>query len=240
MPNEEPNRVIYGEGDRDLPPELRDLLVRVLTHHIENATNPHYLELLSMLWDRCMRLPKDTDVRAPLATLMQQEVEHGLINAHILRGLGVPKVNEPMRQYLFYLPIVSFCDLAFFHALGDRVGMYIGETWEGVPYEPLLRVTARLQREETFHANMGLQNLSAICSTPDGLAEANELINKWWPAALDMFGRSDSEFSDAYVKWGIRKENNAALRRRYVNETKPLLEKMGINVPAVRLNRRYL
>ncbi len=234
------NRRIYDEGDRDLPPQLRDLLVRTLTHHIENDTNPHYRDLLSSLWDNCLNLPPDYDLKGPLSTLMQQEVEHGVITARILRGLGVNGVNEPLRQYLFYVPIETFTDLCYFHALGDRVGMYIGETWDGVPYEPLLRVAPRLLKDETFHARLGMHNLSVVCSTPDGRAEANELIHKWWPAVLDMFGRSDSEFAEEYVQWGIRKENNADLRRRYVSDVKPMLEKLGIQVPENRVNRRYL
>jgi ring-1,2-phenylacetyl-CoA epoxidase subunit PaaA len=236
---QEPQRV-FSEGDPELPIELRDLLVRILTHHIENASNPHYSDLMSRLWDRCMHLPPDLDVKAPLACLMQQEVEHGLINAQILKGLGVDRVNEPLRQYAFYQPIETFCDLAYFHGLIDRVGMYIGETWDGVPYEPLLRVAKKLHNEETFHANLGMQNLRQICSTPDGLAEANERIHKWWPTALDMFGRSDSEFAEAYVRWGVRKDSNMGLRARFVADTKPMLTKLGIQVPEDRINRRYL
>lgn len=231
---------IYKEGDRDLPKELRDLLVRMLTHHVENITNPHYLDLLGREWDACMNLPTDDKTKVPLARLMMQEVEHGTINANVLKELGVGPVKAPLGQYAFNIPFESLCDLAYFHALIDRVGVYIGETWDGVPYEPLLSVASKLHREEVFHATLGMHNLKLACSTPDGLAEANELIHKWWPAALDAFGRSDSEYSDAYVRWGIRKANNAALRRLYIADTVPLLEGLGIKVPEHRLNRRFL
>ncbi len=230
----------YAEGDPDLPVEFRDLLVRMLTHHIENTTNPHYIDLLELLWDRCLTLPFDDDAKVPLARLMMQEVEHGVITANILKGLGAGAVKTPIQQYAFHLPIESFCDLAYFHALIDRVGVYIGETWEDVPYQPLLKVAAKLQRDEVFHSTLGMHNLRRVCSTPEGLAQANELIEKWWPAALDMFGRSDSEFSQAYVRWGMRRLNNAQLRRQYIADTRPMLESLGITVPANRLNRRFL
>ena len=235
-----PEQRIYAEGDPDLPDEFRDLMVRMLTHHIENSTNPHYNALLSMLWDRCMTLPPEEGLKTALAKLMQQEVEHGVITARILRGLGVDKVDNPIEQYTFRLPIDTFCDLAYFHGLIDRVGVYVGETWEGVPYEPLVKVAPGLHKDELFHCTLGMRNLKHICATPEGLAEANELIHKWWPAALDMFGRSDSAFSDAYVRWGLRQENNADLRRRYIAETRPMLEDLGIIVPDDRLNRRFL
>ena len=212
----------------------------MLTHHVENSTNPHYNELLTMLWDRCLNLPPDQHSKSALTKLMQQEVEHGVINANILAGLGVDRVDRPIEQYAFRLPIDTFVDLCFFHALGDRVGVYIGETWEGVPYAPLLEVAPQLHKDELFHCTLGLRNLRLACSTPEGLEEANELIKKWWPAVLDMFGRSDSAFGDAYVRWGLRQKNNADLRRQYIEETKPLLEEIGIVVPANRLNRRFL
>ncbi len=231
---------IWEEGDRDLPGEFRDLMVRMLTYHIENDTNPHYHDLLGMLGDRCRKFAPDERTAASLDRLMDQEVEHGQINARILRGLGVPKVTRPIEQYAFRLPMDTFCDLSMFHGLIDRVGCYIGETWEGVPYRPLLEVAPRLHREEVFHATLGLRNLKLICSTADGRAQANELITKWWPAALDMFGRSDSDFGPEYVRWGIRQKNNADLRRQYIEDTRPLLKELGIEVPDNRLNRRFL
>ena len=231
---------IYGEGDPDIPAEFEELLVRMLTHHLENSTNPHYTELLNKLWAAGMNVLPDEKLKVTYAKLMQQEVEHGAITARILAGLGVDRVNEPIKQYLFGLPVDTYCDLAYFNGLGDRVGCYIGETWEGVPYEPLLSVAERLHKDEVFHATFGMSNLKRICSTPEGLDEANEKIKIWWPAALDMFGRSDSDFSDAYVRWNLRKKNNAELRQQYIADTRPMLEKIGIKVPDDEANRRFL
>ncbi|MEM7095845.1 MAG: Phenylacetic acid catabolic protein [Actinomycetota bacterium] len=237
---ERPEDRVWDEGDPDMPEEFRDLLVRMLSYHIENSTNPHYNDLLTMLWDRCMNLPPDEGSKSALTKLMQQEVEHGIITAKILAGLGVDEVTRPIEQYAFRLPIDTFCDLAYFHGLIDRVGVYIGETWEGVPYQPLIDVAPQLHKDELFHCTLGLRNLRKVCQTPEGLEEANEGIKKWWPAALDMFGRSDSAFTDAYVRWGLRQKNNADLRRQYIAETRPLLEEIGITVPSNRLNRRFL
>jgi 1,2-phenylacetyl-CoA epoxidase catalytic subunit len=212
----------------------------MLVHHLENSTNPNYTKLLAHLWERCMTLAPEERLKTTFAKLMQQEVEHGVITARILAGLGVEEVHGPIKQYLFHLPIGTFCDMAYFNALGDRVGCYIGETWQDVPYEPLLGVAERLHKDEVFHATFGMANLRRICETPEGLAEANEKIKIWWPAALDMFGRSDSDFSEAYVRWGLRKLNNEQLRQSYIADTRPLLEAIGIVVPDDAANRRFL
>jgi len=120
------------------------------------------------------------------------------------------------------------------------VGTYVGENWGDVPYEPMRAVAPQLHSEELFHCNLGYKNLVKHCKTPEGLAEANELIKKWWPAALDMFGRSSSKSSEVYLKWGIQRKGNEELRQQYIRETRPLLEKIGVTVPVDTANRRFL
>jgi 1,2-phenylacetyl-CoA epoxidase catalytic subunit len=85
-----------------------------------------------------------------------------------------------------------------------------------------------------------MNNLRRIVATPEGLEEANEKVKIWWPAALDMFGRSDSDFSDTYVKWGLRQKNNEELRQQFIADTRPMLDKLGITVPDDTANRRFL
>jgi len=106
------------------------------------------MSLLNHLWERCMTLAPNEGVKISFAKLMSQEVEHGVINARILAGLGVDRVDQPIKQYLFDLPLDTFCDLAYFHGIGDRVGCYIGETWDQVPYEPLYKVAPKLHKDE--------------------------------------------------------------------------------------------
>ncbi|MGE0737263.1 MAG: Phenylacetic acid catabolic protein [Alphaproteobacteria bacterium] len=232
--------VIYLEGDPGLPKGLRDLLVNILTKHLENTTNPHYIDLLNRLWDRSLRLAPNENIKVQHAKLCQQEVEHGVYNANILSGLGVGPINTPIQQYLLGMSIDTWVDLNFMHALGDRYGMYLGEVWENVPYEPLRRIAGRLHKEEVFHCNLGMSNLKNVCATSDGKAEVQERLAVWWPAALDMFGKSTSKLSAEYVKWGIRSKGNEELRQEYIRDTRPILEEMGLTVPDDRANRRFL
>ena len=231
---------IYEADDPDLPEELRTLLIRMLSNHLENTANPHYMDLVADLWRKGMELAPDEGTKVAYARVMAQEVEHGALTARILESLGAPPVNQPIKQYYFHLPIDTFCDFAYFNALGDRVGIYVGETWGDVPYAPLRNAAPKLHKDEVFHTTFGMRNLRRVCSTPEGLAEANEKIKKWWPAALDTFGRTDSSFSQEYVRWGIRNEDNGALRQRYIADTRPLIEELGIEVPDDLANRRYV
>ena len=67
-----------------------------------------------------------------------------------------------------------------------------------------------------------------------------ERLKKWWPAALDMFGRSTSVNSPVYVKWGIKMQTNEELRQRYILEAVPEITKLGLEVPDNLANRRFL
>jgi 1,2-phenylacetyl-CoA epoxidase catalytic subunit len=95
-------------------------------------------------------------------------------------------------------------------------------------------------QDEKGHTALGYQNLKKICATAEGKERANALLVKWWPAALDMFGRSDSKRQWSYIKWGLRSETNGELRQRYIAETRPLLDNIGLDVPDDSANRHFL
>ena len=65
-------------------------------------------------------------------------------------------------------------------------------------------------------------------------------MHKWWPAALDMFGKSTSTNAPIYVKWGIKQHTNEELRRKYIAEAQPEIERLGLVVPDPLANRRFL
>jgi len=149
-------------------------------------------------------------------------------------------IDKPIGQYAFKIPLETWCDVAWFHALIDRVGLYVGIEWMASTYEPLAKVSPRLEREEQFHADTGFRHLREIVKTEDGRKETQDLLHKWWPAALDMFGRSDSKNSEIYVRWGIKTQGNEELRLQYIRETVPLIEALDIEVPDHMANRQYV
>jgi ring-1,2-phenylacetyl-CoA epoxidase subunit PaaA len=55
-----------------------------------------------------------------------------------------------------------------------------------------------------------------------------------------MFGKSDSKNSSQYVKWGIKAHTNAELRKKYIEDTVPLIQELGLDVPDHNANRRFL
>jgi len=83
-------------------------------------------------------------------------------------------------------------------------------------------------------------HLREICSTPEGKVAAQERLQKWWTAALDMFGKSTSVNSPLYVKWGIKQHSNEELRQKYIAEALPEIKRLGLAPADNLLNRRFL
>lgn len=232
---------IYGKNDPAMPREFKDLLIQLLSEHLENNGNPEYRRVLANIINAGLRFAPHGRAMEIEAEIIKQEVAHGQIVSDLLEGLGVdPNIERPIKQYAFHIPLEDWIDLALFHALIDRVGLYVGVEWVGSPYAPLAEVSPQLEADEEFHTRAGFVHLKEICATAEGKAAAQERLKKWWPAALDMFGRSESVNSPLYVKWGIKMHSNEALRQKYIAEALPEIAKLGLTVPDNLANRRFL
>lgn len=233
---------VYKRDDPDMPQEFRDMLIHLLLNeHLENNGNAEYRKVLANIANAGLRFAPHSRAMEIEAEIVRQEVAHGKICAEILEGLGAnPNQDVPIKQYAFHIPLEDWIDLAWFHALIDRVGLYVGVEWVGSPYQPLADVSPQLEADEIFHSKSGFLHLREICSTPEGKAAAQERLKKWWPAALDMFGRSDSKNSPLYVRWGIKTHENEMLRQKYIAEAVPEITRLGLEVPDNLANRRFL
>jgi ring-1,2-phenylacetyl-CoA epoxidase subunit PaaA len=233
---------MYKRDDPDMPDEYRAFMIKLLKHaHIENAENPYSREVVANIADAGLRHAPNGKDALTEAVIVKQEAEHGMIVAKLIESFGESAViDKPIGQYAFKMKLATWCDVAWFHALIDRVGLYVGIEWMSATYEPLAEVSPRLEREEQFHADTGFRHLRAIVGTDDGRREAQDLLHKWWPAALDMFGRSNSKNSASYVKWGIKTQGNEELRQSFIAQVIPLIERLDLEVPDHQANRKYL
>lgn len=74
----------------------------------------------------------------------------------------------------------------------DLNGAFHSRDWRESSYEPLRKIAATVERDELGHSEMGHYFLAEIASDRKGKALCQHLLGKWYPAALDMFGRSGS------------------------------------------------
>ena len=120
------------------------------------------------------------------------------------------------------------------------MGLYVGVEWTGSPYEPLAEAAPSLEADEEFHTKSGFLHLRELCATPEGKAAVQARLQKWWTAALDMFGRSTSTNAPVYVKWGIKQHSNEELRQKYISEALPEIQRLGLTPADNLAGRRFL
>jgi len=92
----------------------------------------------------------------------------------------------------------------------------------------------RVCKEESFHQRQGFEIVLMLChGTDEQKAMAQDALNRWWWPVLMMFGPPDqaSQHSDTSTKWKIKRFSNDELRQRFVDQTVPQADYLGITVP---------
>ena len=124
--------------------------------------------------------------------------------------------------------------------LVDRVGKYQVEEFVDSTYVPLNEALPGIISEEVGHIGYGHVKMKELCGDGKGRREAQEALNRWYPLALDMFGRSESRRSERYIEWGLKRRTNAEARRAYIEEVDLLIVEIGLDVPDEKKGRLYL
>ena len=226
-----------------MPEDYRKLLVKLccIEHGIEMISRSAILDFLSEVWRVGTYQAPSPIERVRTASYCWQEVGHSELFYNIAMDLDPVLANEdiPVTQYAFHMRFPTWTELAAVNFFTDRVGMYQAREWIRSSYVVLAKVAPLVVKDELGHTTMGYDRLERICETAKGREEAQKAINKWYPAALDMFGRSESQRQHEYIQWGLKKHTNGELRRQYIEDASPLIAKLGLAVPDEKKNRRF-
>jgi ring-1,2-phenylacetyl-CoA epoxidase subunit PaaA len=231
----------FDEGDA-LPDEYRDLLLKMLRHEGERAGNKSFLGFMGTCLELAEALYPSAEARLLKAEYLAEELKHAIMFHRVAVGLqhDFALRDVPYAHYTFHLPRESWADDAFFHFLVDLNGAFHARDWRESSYVPLAKMAATVERDELGHSEMGYHFLREIVSDRRGRELAQRLLGKWYPAALDMFGRSDSRNAPKFIQWGLKSVDNAAIRHAYKRYVDAKLVALGLDVPDERANRRFL
>ncbi len=222
------------------PEEYRDLLLRVFYIQADAEIGGPHLYVDKWL----LRAPTADDMWR-VARIAAEEVDHFRKFNNLLKELGRPaddlihKEPEDRMVDVFRHSMDTWVDFATFSFLIDRVGRYQLDEFDGCSYVPVRAVLPRVIDEEKGHVKFGEMKLEEMAKTPDGKRVAQQSINKYYPMALDMFGRSDSKRSERYVYWGIKKRHNAKAREEYIKEVDHVIAAVGLDVPDKVAGRKF-
>ena len=185
------------------------------------------------------------------------EAHQGFSDCRLLRSFGqegADMVDDLLRRRMgehlldaFNVPFESWVDTVTFCFTMDLVAWYHLHGMENCSYAPLAREMTSMVHEEKFHASFGARRVADVVKDPEyarlsGAArdDVQAAIYKWYPRALDTFGKSDSKFSDLAVQYGIRRWGNAELRRMYKEDIDQQIRDLGLEVPPENFNRKVL
>jgi ring-1,2-phenylacetyl-CoA epoxidase subunit PaaA len=92
----------------------------------------------------------------------------------------------------------------------------------------------RICKEESFHQRQGFDIMMAMCNgTTEQKAMAQDALDRWWWPSVMMFGPSDAQsvHSAQSARWKIKLLSNDELRQRFVDQTVPQAQFLGLRIP---------
>ncbi|HZO80182.1 MAG TPA: Phenylacetic acid catabolic protein [Candidatus Binataceae bacterium] len=230
----------FDEGD-ELPAEYKVLLMKMLRHEGERAGNKSFLGLMGTCLEAAETLAPDAEARLIKSEYLAEELKHAIMFHRIAVGLDPDFAlrDVPYAHYAFHLPKETWADDALFHFLIDLNGAFHARDWRESSYVPLRKISRTVERDEFGHSEMGYHFLAAMCAERRGRALVQALLPKWYSAALDMFGRSDSPNTPKFIQWGLKGVGNAEIRAAYKEYVDRKLLALGLDLPDERHGRRF-
>jgi ring-1,2-phenylacetyl-CoA epoxidase subunit PaaA len=230
----------------NLPADYKNLLVRMLS--IQSRIESEYMLAPDRTLLKPLAMAPTPEDKAEYAAFWSDEVRHASYWMKLLADLGVTVddafMSTPMPIYIFEMrdQAEDWVEYGLFSFFADRQGAYMGYEWVGCSYEPLARIADRVHKEELGHAAFGYKLLRRYLQRdPEhGREKLIQYLKKWYPAGLDMFGKSGSSRQYEFMKWGLRRRTNEEMRAEFEAEVNALLGRLAVPIPDPIAGRRFL
>ena len=180
--------------------------------------------------------------KAILLAKVQDEAGHGLYLYCAAETLGVSRdemtemLLDGRMKYssIFNYPTLTWADMGAVGWLVDGAAIMNQVPLQRTSFGPYSRAMVRICKEESFHQRQGFDIMMKMCNgTEDQKNMAQNALNRMWFPALMMFGPSDKDsvHSTQSMSWKIKMNTNDELRQKFVDQTVPQAEYLGLTVP---------
>ena len=177
-----------------------------------------------------------------LLSKVQDEAGHGLYLYCAAETLGISReqmiadLHSGKAKYssIFNYPTLTWADIGAIGWLVDGAAIINQIPICRSSYGPYARAMVRICKEESFHQRQGFEILCQLVKgTPQQKAMAQDALNRWWWPALMMFGPPDVEspHTAQSKQWRIKLFTNDELRQRFVDQTAPQADYLGLKIP---------
>lgn len=180
--------------------------------------------------------------KAILLAKVQDEAGHGLYLYCAAETLGVSRdemtemLLDGRMKYssIFNYPTLNWADIGAVGWLVDGAAIMNQVPLQRTSFGPYSRAMIRVCKEESFHQRQGYDPIRKMAEgTPAQKKMAQDALNRLWYPSLMMFGPSDKDsvHSAQSMAWKIKMNTNDELRQKFVDQTVPQAEYLGLTVP---------
>ena len=178
--------------------------------------------------------------KANLLAKVQDEAGHGLYCAAETLGVSRDQLTEQLlsgqMKYssIFNYPTLTWADMGAVGWLVDGAAIMNQVPLQRTSYGPYARAMVRICKEESFHQRQGFHIMMAmVAGSADQKRMAQDALDRFWYPALMMFGPSDKDsvHSAQSMAWKIKMNSNDELRQKFVDETVPQADYLGLTIP---------
>jgi ring-1,2-phenylacetyl-CoA epoxidase subunit PaaA len=180
--------------------------------------------------------------KAILLAKVQDEAGHGLYLYCAAETLGVSRdeltemLLDGRMKYssIFSYPTLTWADMGAVGWLVDGAAIMNQVPLQRTSFGPYARAMIRICKEESFHQRQGFDVMMKMAKgTPAQKKMAQDALNRFWYPSLMMFGPSDKDsvHSAQSMAWRIKMNTNDELRQKFVDQTVPQAEFLGLTVP---------
>ncbi|MFV0292344.1 MAG: 1,2-phenylacetyl-CoA epoxidase subunit PaaA [Paracoccus sp. (in: a-proteobacteria)] len=177
-----------------------------------------------------------------LLAKVQDEAGHGLYLYCAAETLGISrdqlldKLHSGDMKYssIFNYPTLNWADIGAIGWLVDGAAIMNQVPLQRTSYGPYSRAMIRICKEESFHQRQGYDLLMKMMQGTDAQKKmVQDAMNRFWYPALMMFGPSDKDsvHSAQSMTWKIKINTNDELRQKFVDQTVPQAEYLGLTIP---------
>lgn len=180
--------------------------------------------------------------KAILLAKVQDEAGHGLYLYSAVETLGITREQtiedllsgKAKYSSIFNYPTLTWADIGAIGWLVDGAAIINQIPICRCSYGPYARAMVRICKEESFHQRQGFDILLTLCrGTAEQKAMAQDALNRWWWPSLMMQGPpdADSKHSAQSMRWKIKLFSNDELRQKFIDQTVPQAEYLGLAIP---------
>jgi len=219
-----------------MPDRYRQTLIRQISQHAHS-------EIVGMLPEGNW-ITRAPSLRRKLILLakVQDEAGHGLYLYSAAETLGVSReelveaLHQGKAKYssIFNYPTLTWADIGAIGWLVDGAAVTNQIPLCRCSYGPYARAMVRICKEESFHQRQGYEILLTLSrGTQAQKRMAQDALDRWWWPSLMMFGPpdADSVHTRQSMAWKIKRHTNDELRQRFVDQTVPQGEYLGLTFP---------